>query len=174
MKLLLPLIIFFILFLGSNYAQSTVAKPELPPNQAPDTLVPSKKVEKAAPRIFTIVEEEPYFLDTDCQMLSTRQEQKKCGEQKLMYYISRNILYPDSLKAKNIQGIVFISFVIETNGEMSSIKIMRDPSPNGELGILVLQLMNQMIEEKKLWEPGKLKGAPTAVRFNLPVRFKIH
>lgn len=172
MKLLFTLIFAFILFQSNNGAQTTVVKPNLKENQPLDTLTPNRDKKDPSNKIFAIAEEQPFFLDIGCLKISNRKEQKKCGDEKLRTYVSRNTKYPDSLKAKGVQGTVVVSFVIEINGKINTIKIIRDPSPNGALGKLAVQLMNQMIEDKKLCKPGIIQKKAVALRYKLPVQFK--
>ena len=48
------------------------------------------------------------------------------GEDSLYAYIARNIKYPETAKKEKIEGRVFVTFVIEKDGQVSSAKILRD------------------------------------------------
>ena len=67
----------------------------------------------------------------------------------------------------NIQGKVFVQFVIEKDGSVSNVNVTRsvDPSLDKE-AIRVIQSMPK-------WIPGKQQGVPVSVRFTLPITFKI-
>ena len=60
--------------------------------------------------IFTIVEEQPGFPG---------------GESALMDYLKNNIKYPQLARESNIQGTVFVTFVVEPNGSISNVKVLR-------------------------------------------------
>lgn len=48
------------------------------------------------------------------------------GDDSLYAYIARNIVYPEAAKKEKIEGRVFVTFVIEKDGQVSSAKILRD------------------------------------------------
>jgi TonB family protein len=82
-------------------------------------------------------------------------------------FISNTIQYPKSAKDENIQGTVYISFVVEKDGSLADIKVDRKlGSGTDEEAIRVLKL-------SKRWNPGLLDGNPVKVKYNIPVRFSI-
>ena len=89
------------------------------------------------------------------------------GEKALLNYISENIVYPQSAKDKNISGRVFVSFVIEKDGSVSDVKVMRgiDEECDAE-AIRVVKAMPK-------WKPGMDNGKPVKVSYMLPVNFKL-
>ena len=89
------------------------------------------------------------------------------GEKALLNYISENIVYPQSAKDKNISGRVFVSFVIEKDGSVSDVKVMRgiDKECDAE-AIRVVKAMPK-------WKPGMDDGKPVKVSYMLPVNFKL-
>jgi len=90
------------------------------------------------------------------------------GENALMKYLSENILYPQVARESNIQGTVYVSFIIEKNGEVSNIKVMRGIGGGcDEEAVRVVKGMPN-------WIPGTQRGKPVRVQFNLPVRFVLH
>jgi len=102
--------------------------------------------------IFVVVEEPPVFPG---------------GEQALADFISQNLVYPQSALNAEIQGIVYVSFVVEKDGSVSEPKILRgiDPDCDAEAIRVVMSLPN--------WTPGKQRGAPIRVQYNLPIKFKL-
>ena len=102
--------------------------------------------------IFLVVENEPEFPG---------------GEDSLYAYIARNIKYPEAAKKEKIEGRVFVTFVIEKDGQVSSAKILRDIGGGcGEEAIRVVKSMPK-------WKPGTQRGNPVRVQFNLPVSFML-
>ena len=89
------------------------------------------------------------------------------GRTALMYFLANNIHYPDDAKMMGIQGRVFINFVVETDGSITNIKILRGiGSGCDEEAARVVKIMPK-------WSPGLSKGKPVRVSFNLPVKFTL-
>ena len=87
------------------------------------------------------------------------------GSDSLYAYIARNIKYPEAAKKEKIEGRVFVTFVIEKDGQVSSAKILRDIGGGcGEEAIRVVKNMPK-------WKPGTQRGNPVRFQFNLPVSF---
>ena len=89
------------------------------------------------------------------------------GSDSLYAYIARNIKYPETAKKEKIEGRVFVTFVIEKDGQVSSAKILRDIGGGcGEEAIRVVKNMPK-------WKPGTQRGNPVRFQFNLPVSFML-
>ena len=100
--------------------------------------------------IFLVVENEPEFLG---------------GEDSLYAYIARNIKYPEAAKKEKIEGRVFVTFIVEKDGQVSSAKLLRDIGGGcGEEAIRVVKSMPK-------WKPGTQRGKPVRVRYNIPLQF---
>ena len=84
-----------------------------------------------------------------------------------MKYLSKNIRYPEQAKKENIQGRVYVTFVVEKDGSITNAKVLR--SIGGGCDEEALRVVNAMPK----WEPGKLQGTPVRVQFNLPIVFKL-
>jgi TonB family protein len=85
-----------------------------------------------------------------------------------MSFISKNMVYPSVSKENEIQGTVFLSYIVRANGNLSDIKVLRSVSGGSELdreAIRVLKLTNGK------WSPGKQNGKPVHVEMKLPFRF---
>ncbi len=102
--------------------------------------------------IFTIVEEMPDFPG---------------GTQKLADYLAKNIKYPQMARESGIQGRVFISFVVEPDGSVSNINVMRS------LGGGCDEEAVRVVKSMPKWKPGKQRGKPVRVSYILPVNFKL-
>lgn len=87
------------------------------------------------------------------------------GTAALFNYLHDNIKYPSLAKETNIQGTVFVNFIVERDGSVSNMKILR-PVGGGcdEEAIRVIKNMPR-------WKPGLQHGRPVRVSFNLPVKF---
>lgn len=89
------------------------------------------------------------------------------GLEALSKYLSENIKYPQLAKENNITGRVFVSFVVEKDGRVGNIKILRDIG--GGCGAEAVRVVKAMPK----WKPGKQRGKPVRSQFNLPVNFDL-
>ena len=91
----------------------------------------------------------------------------KGGDQALMNYLTKSIHYPAMAEENGIQGRVVCTFVVERDGSITDIKVVRsvDPSLDKE-AVRVLKAMPK-------WIPGKQNGSAVRVKFTLPVTFKL-
>jgi len=102
--------------------------------------------------VFTAVEVQPEFPG---------------GEEGLALFLQKNIKYPKADKKKNIQGKVYLQFVVERDGSLSDFKIMKTPSETiATETIRVFQL-------SPAWIPGTQNGKPVRVQFTLPINFSL-
>ena len=89
------------------------------------------------------------------------------GEDSMYAFIAQNLVYPTKALEDSITGTVFVSFVIEKDGKLSNIKILRDIG--GGCGDAVVELMRKMPR----WKPARQSGSTVRCLFNLPIRFQI-
>jgi periplasmic protein TonB len=90
------------------------------------------------------------------------------GNSALLKFISENINYPSDAQINNIQGKVILKFVVNADGTVDQIEVIRgiDPSLDNE-AIRVIKLLPR-------FRPGKQSGQPVPVWFSLPVLFRIN
>jgi TonB family protein len=89
------------------------------------------------------------------------------GEKGLMEYVSNNVKYPEEAKNKNIAGRVFVSFVVEKDGSINEVKVLRGIGGGcDEEAVRVIKSMPK-------WKPGKQNGKPVRVNFQMPFVFKL-
>ena len=89
------------------------------------------------------------------------------GVEALMDYVGRNVKYPEEAKDKEIQGRVFVSFVIEKDGSVNEVKVLRGIGGGcDEEAVRVIKAMPK-------WTPGKQKGKPVRVNYQIPINFKL-
>jgi len=87
------------------------------------------------------------------------------GEVARIKYLNKNIKYPNLSRESGIQGRVFLTFVVEKDGSISNVKILRGIGGGcDEEAIRVIQNMPK-------WIPGKQRNIPVRVQFNMPIRF---
>ena len=102
--------------------------------------------------IFQIVEEMPSFPG---------------GEGKLLEYVAKNIKYPQIARETGIQGRVFVGFVVEPDGSVSNVKILRG------IGGGCDEEAMRVIKSLPKWKPGKQRGKAVRVSYQIPVMFKL-
>ena len=89
------------------------------------------------------------------------------GESALNRYLGENIKYPQMAKESGIQGRVFVTFVIEKDGRVSDVRVLRGIGGGcDEEAIRVVQNMPR-------WTAGKQRGKSVRVQFNLPIKFTL-
>ena len=89
------------------------------------------------------------------------------GMKVLMNYLHENLKYPSLAKETGIQGRVFVAFVIETDGSISDVQVLRG------IGGGCDQEAIRVVQNMPKWIPGKQRGIPVRVRFNLPIKFTL-
>ena len=110
-----------------------------------------KKVEEALQEaVFTFVEQMPSFPG---------------GEKELMKYLSENLKYPST--EADVQGTVILRFVINENGDVTDIVVMRSLAPDFDAEAI------RVVKSMPRWIPGKQGDETVAVYYTLPIRFKI-
>lgn len=124
--------------------------------------------------IYKVVEEQPRF--PGCEMLDTTIDVKnQCAQRALLSFVNQNINYPFEARDKNVEGTVYVSFVVEKDGYISNAKLLKDiGSGCGDEAMRVLNGMNGAMKEARLaWAPGKSKGKPVRTLVSLPIKFKL-
>lgn len=89
------------------------------------------------------------------------------GQKKLFKWLSANIKYPKEAQANKEQGRVIVRFVIDKDGKVTDAKVVRSISPSLNKEAL------RLIEAMPRWKPGEKDGQPVAVRFTLPITFRL-
>ncbi len=103
-------------------------------------------------KVFDVVEQMPSFPG---------------GPSALMKYLSENVKYPVVAQENGVQGRVVVSFVVEKDGHITDVKVVRsvDPSLDKEAA--------RVVKSMPSWIPGKQNGSAVRVKYNVPVSFKL-
>ena len=89
------------------------------------------------------------------------------GDAARMKFLQDNIKYPQMARESGIQGTVYVTFVVERSGAVTDVKILRGIGGGcDEEAVRVVQNMPK-------WEPGKQRGKPVRVQFNMPIKFTL-
>lgn len=89
------------------------------------------------------------------------------GDQALFNYIKKNVKYPKKARKEEIQGKVYVSFVIEKDGAISDVLIKK-----GVHELLDEEAM-RVIKSMPKWTPGTQGGKPVRVQFVMPISFSL-
>jgi len=103
--------------------------------------------------IFTVVEDQPEFPG---------------GEEARQSFLEENLRYPTMAREAGIQGTVFVTFVVETDGSVTDVRVLRG------IGGGCDQEAIRVVEMMPRWEPGRQRGQPVRVQFNMPIRFRLN
>ena len=103
-------------------------------------------------QVYTVVEQQPEFPG---------------GYDSLRNFIRKNLRYPLSARQQGIEGTVYASFIVDKDGKVYSVNIIRGLSPDCDSEV------KRLVESSPDWVPGKQSGRPVSVRFVLPIKFSI-
>ncbi len=95
-------------------------------------------------------------------------KQEKCGVVAMMNWIGQNVVYPQTSLEMNEQGRVFLDFVVERDGSISNIKVVRGVSPDLD------REAKRVIGRMPNWIPGKVSGRAVRTRCRMPINFQLH
>ena len=104
-------------------------------------------------RVYDVVEQMPSFPG---------------GISGLRTYLNQNIRYPAEAQENCVQGRVVVSFVVEKDGHISDVTVLRSVDPSLDKEAV------RVIRNMPRWTPGKQGGEPVRVRYNVPVSFRLN
>ena len=110
--------------------------------------------ESVEEEVFAIVEEMPRFKNGDINRFRD--------------YINENLEYPAVAAESAIQGKVILSFVVDTVGKVTNVKVLRGIHPALDSEAV------RVIESSPQWEPGRQRGRAVKVGFTIPVMFVLN
>lgn len=82
-------------------------------------------------------------------------------------YLGRSIRYPLEEAKRNVSGTVALAFVVEKDGAISDIKVLRSVSPSIDEEAI------RVVRYSPKWQPATYRGLPVRVKYNLPVTFSL-
>ncbi|MCR9288325.1 energy transducer TonB [Saprospiraceae bacterium] len=114
--------------------------------------------------VLTHADQMPYF--PGCEIYENGSDDKRqCSNQHLIGYISTHLAYPKEAQDQAIEGVVYVSFIINEDGKATQPSILKDIG--GGCGEAALTVIRQM----PMWESGIHEGKKVAIKLNLPVQF---
>ena len=89
------------------------------------------------------------------------------GSQKLKEFIEENLRYPKELEETCVQGRVIVRFIVERNGKLSNVKVVKSVHPVlDKEAFRIVKLMPR-------WIPGRQNGITVRVKFYIPIIFRL-
>jgi TonB family protein len=89
------------------------------------------------------------------------------GESAMKSYLNSNVKYPDVAQENGVQGRVIVESIIEKDGSMSDVKVIRSVDPSLDREAL------RVVKAMPKWTPAKLKGIPVLTKCTTPVVFRL-
>ncbi|HMQ46278.1 MAG TPA: carboxypeptidase regulatory-like domain-containing protein [Saprospiraceae bacterium] len=123
----------------------------------------------AIEEIFKIVEDMPRF--PGCENVPSKEEELACSNRKMLEFLYQNLRYPALARDVCIEGTTVVQFVVDKNGQVSNAHIVRDIG--GGCGQEALRVIELMEEADIRWIPGKQRGRPVNVLYNVPIKFRL-
>jgi TonB family protein len=145
-------VVALLMMVGCKPAANTEADTTAVASQQEEPVYDMGPTQLAEGEVFNVVEVEPEFPG---------------GMEALIKYLSENIKYPEQAKKENIQGRVFVAFVVEKDGSVTDAKLLR--GIGGGCDEEALRVVNAMPK----WKPGMQRGVPVRVQYNIPISFKL-
>ncbi len=146
-----PIQVFNLVVVDNNKkADPTIIKIPEPSEDPVEIFVDSEPMPVEKPEeIFTIVESMP------------------SSSEDFLKYVGENLKYPKQASRLDIEGKVFVQFIVSKDGKMKDIKIVRG------LGYGCDEEVLRVMQMPYVWTPGKQRGEPVNVRMILPITFKL-
>ena len=133
--------------------EKEILKPQTDvPNEADKPPPPPQVQEDEPKKTFTVVEVMPEYPG---------------GENEMMKFLAENIKYPTVAKENGISGKVYVTFIVEKDGLINDITILRGIGAGcDEEAIRVIKMMPK-------WKPGTQRGQAVRVQYNVPIKFTL-
>ncbi|MBN1650767.1 MAG: energy transducer TonB [Bacteroidales bacterium] len=116
---------------------------------------------------FQFVQEEEEIEEQHIFLVVENMPEFPGGEAAMYKFIGKNIEYPRMAKESGISGRVFVTFVVERDGSVTDVQILRGIGGGcDEEAIRVIKMMPK-------WTPGKQRGKPVRVQYRMPIKFTL-
>lgn len=89
------------------------------------------------------------------------------GIEGILGYIARNVKYPEEVRKEGVKGTVICEFVVNTDGSLSDIKVLRGVDPRLDTEAV------RVIESMPTWTPGRNGDQAVPTLYTLPIRFGV-
>lgn len=82
-------------------------------------------------------------------------------------HVQKKMKYPEAAAENNIQGRVYINFVVNEKGEVCNVRVVRGVDP------LLDKEAVRVVSASPKWKPGKQRGKPVRVQYTIPIIFML-
>lgn len=123
--------------------------------------------EEEEEQIFVSVENMPTL--PGCESMPNKMQKDQCTQQKIFQHLAKVQKYPPMMKEAGIQGTVFVTFVVDKDGKVTDVDILKGVSGGSALD----EEAKRMISSLPKFNPGSQRGKPVKIRYNLPVKFSL-
>lgn len=89
------------------------------------------------------------------------------GTQALYTFLAKNIKYPKTAKKNNVEGIVYVKFVVDENGNVKNPVIIRGIGAGCDEEVI------RVVKKMPKWKPGEINGVKIEVYYTLPCKFSL-
>lgn len=89
------------------------------------------------------------------------------GMQAMFEYLGQNLKYPGDAKEQKVEGRVIAIFVVETDGSISNVEVVRPVFPS--LDAEAVRVLSGMPK----WKPGMQSGKVVRVKYTVPINFSL-
>lgn len=123
-----------------------------PSNQLAPVEIREEIYRDSSNQVYSFVDQEAYFQD---------------NQKGLMTYIQKNMEYPLYAIEHNLKGKVYLKFVVEADGRVTNVKVVRGASPCLDREAV------RVISNMPNWVPSQMEGVNVASYFQLPLNFSL-
>lgn len=148
---IIPVATLAVSVFASNTGVSTVTREAVRTANALPTA--NMQTQQSATKAYDVVEVMPKF---------------KGGESAMMEFLMMNMKYPQAAVKAKQQGRAVVGFVVRKDGTVSDVHITKSAG----YAVLDEEAM-RVVKSMPAWEPGKQKGKPVNVKYNVPITFRL-
>ena len=148
---IIPVATLAVSVFASNTGVSTVTREAVRTANALPTA--NMQTQQSATKAYDVVEVMPKF---------------KGGESAMMEFLMMNMKYPQTAVKAKQQGRAIVGFVVRKDGTVSDVHITKSAG----YAVLDEEAM-RVVKAMPAWEPGKQKGKPVNVKYNVPITFRL-
>lgn len=89
------------------------------------------------------------------------------GQGEFNKFLSKNLKYPSQAQRMNIEGVVYVQFVVDKDGTLTDIKVAKG------IGAGLDEEAIRVLKQSPKWKPGKQRGRAVRQSMIIPIRFKL-
>lgn len=108
----------------------------------------------------------PAILERCIDPLVSPRQQQYCSNEYIANFINEKLVYPDSARERQKEGLVVVRFTIDTLGELTQLELVRNIGYN--CGQEALKIVRQLPK----FRPAQKDGHPVNSKLNIPIRFR--